>query len=138
MYSQAYHLYKCGYNCELTTEELNALKEYNKKFFVTTTEHDMILEYIRPATKADFDNPTIKIYQWQAGQILQYLQDNNTAMKFNLISLGKALKFLGFERVNTKINGLPKYTYQIVLNHDQTFVRDILKFQFYKRKNQEQ
>lgn len=134
VYSQAYHLYKTNYNCELTTEELNALKEYNKRFFVTTTEHDMILEYIRPATKADFENFT-NIYQWQSGQILQYFQDNNTAMKLNLISLGKALKFLGFERVGIKKNGLSKYVYQIVLNHEQTFVRDVLKYQKYKHKN---
>lgn len=127
IYSQAYYLYKSGYICELTPRELEALTEYNKQFFVKTTEYDMITEYMRPAT-ADDEKTTTVIYQWQAGQIVQFLTDNNPALKINAISAGKALKFLGFERKIIKKNNYPRYIYNIVLNHEAVVLRDILKY----------
>ena len=128
IYAQAYYLYRTGYICDMTPEELTALKEYNKQFFVTTTEHDLILEYIRPATDEDIQSETTPVYYWQAGQILQYIQDLNSSIKLNPVSLGKALKFLGFQRTAIKIKNTTKYTYPVCVLHDTLYMREHLKF----------
>lgn len=128
IYAQAYYLYRTGYICDMTPEELTALKEYNKQFFVTTTEHDLILEYIRPATDEDIQNETTPVYYWQAGQILQYIQDLNSAIKLNPVSLGKALKFLGFQRVQKRDKKIVKYTYPVCVLHDMLYMREHLKY----------
>lgn len=127
IYSQAYHLYLEHFDCDMNQYELKAQAEYNKRFFVSTTEHDMILEYMRPASPKDINTYGQVVYYWQAGQILLFLQDNMPNLKFNLTSLGKALKFLGFERIAVKVNAVTKRVYPLVLVNDGMYIRSELK-----------
>lgn len=134
IYAQAYYLYKYNNDYEMTKEEQNALQEYNKKFFVISTEHDFILEYLRKPTKEDYSvNSTTLIYQWSAGQILQFLQDCSTNIKLNAIMLGKSLKFLGFERRKVRTENSTLYAYELCLNNPYIFVRENLKHYFLKK-----
>ena len=134
IYAQAYYLYKYNNDYEMTKEEQNALQEYNKKFFVISTEHDFILEYLRKPTKEDYSvNSTTLIYHWSAGQILQFLQDCNTNIKLNAIMLGKSLKFLGFEKRAIRLQGSKLYAYELCLNNPYIFVRENLKHCFLKK-----
>lgn len=134
IYAQAYYLYKYNNDYEMTKEEQNALQEYNKKFFVISTEHDFILEYLRKPTKEDYSvNSTTLIYQWSAGQILQFLQDCNTNIKLNAIMLGKSLKFLGFEKRAIRFQNSKLYAYELCLNNPYIFVRENLKHCFLKK-----
>lgn len=125
VWAQAYHLYQSAFECDMKRDEIEAQREYCKRFFVTTTEHDMIIEYLRPATPKDDKDPAIDVYQWQAGQILQFL-DLNTTIKMNPVSLGKALKFLGFEKKGVKIGTVKKYIYEVV-PRDCSIYNDMLK-----------
>lgn len=134
IWSQAFHLYKSGFNCEMTREEIEAQQQYNRQFYVTSTEHDLILEYIRPATQEDINSSVTVVYQWQAGQILQFLQEMNPTINLKQVTLGKSLKFLKFERKKIKQNNTSKYIYQLVLNKD-SFIREDLKKCFLPKKN---
>ena len=127
IYSQAYYLYKTGFDCDMNKDELDRQKQYNRRFFCTTTELDMIQFYLRPATQEDLDTYATEVYYWQAGQILLFLQDCMPAIKFNQTTLGKALKFQGFERKIMRINGVAKYVYPVVLNETSVYVREELK-----------
>lgn len=126
IWAQAYHLYNCKFACDMTKEELEAQREYCKRFFATTTEHDMIIEYLRPATLKDEKNPAVDVYHWQTGQILQYLTENLPTIKMYSATLGKALKFLGFERKSIKTPQGPKYVYEVVPRSD-SYINNTLK-----------
>ncbi len=134
IYAQAYYLYKFNNDYEMTQEEQTALKEYNKKFFVISTEHDFILEHLHKPTKQDYSvNSTTVVYQWSAGQILQFLQDCNTNIKLNAIMLGKSLKFLDFEKRKVRNKNSTLYVYELCLNNPNIFVRASLKECFLKK-----
>lgn len=132
VYSQIYYLYKNSKNYELTKEETDIIQEYNRRFYVTTTEEDFIQNYFRKPAKADYETTT-PIYRWQAGQILQYLSDNNTGIKFNAVGIGKALKFLGFESRRLRVNGLSRLVYEVCLNYPSMFIHQNLKDCVYKK-----
>jgi hypothetical protein len=118
----------------MTKEERTALQDYNRQFFVATTEHDVIQEYIRIPDKHDYNsNSTTIIYQWQAGQILQFLQDNLTNIKLNAISLGKSLKFLGFEKRSIRKKNGTVYVFELCINYEQAYIRASLKECFLKK-----
>lgn len=134
IYAQAYYLYKYNNDYEMTQEEQTALQEYNKKFFVISTEHDFILEHLHKPTKQDYSvNSTTIVYQWSAGQILQFLQDCNTNIKLNAIMLGKSLKFLDFEKRKVRNKNSTLYVYELCLNNPNIFVRASLKECFLKK-----
>lgn len=134
IYAQAYYLYKFNNDYEMTKEEQTALQDYNRQFFVATTEHDVIQEYIRIPDKHDYNsNSTTIIYQWQAGQILQFLQDNITNIKLNAISLGKSLKFLGFEKRSIRKKNGTIYVFELCINYERAFIRESLKECFLKK-----
>ena len=134
IYAQAYYLYKYNNDYEMTQKEQTALQDYNRQFFVATTEHDVIQEYIRIPDKHDYNsNSTTIIYQWQAGQILQFLQDNLTNIKLNAISLGKSLKFLGFEKRSIRKKNGTVYVFELCINYDRAVIRESLKECFLKK-----
>lgn len=134
IYAQAYYLYKYNNDYEMTQSEQTALQEYNKKFFVISTEYDFILEHLHKPTKKDYSaNSTTIVYQWSAGQILQFLQDCNTNIKLNAILLGKSLKFLGFEKRKVRNKNSTLYVYELCLNNPNIFVRGSLKECFLKK-----
>lgn len=134
IYAQVYYLYKHNNDYEMTQEEQSALQEYNKKFFIISTEHDVIQEYIRIPDKHDYNsNNTTVIYQWQSGQILQFLQDNITNIKLNAISLGKSLKFLGFEKRSIRKKNGTVYVFELCVNYERAFIRESLKECFLKK-----
>lgn len=125
VWAQAYHLYQSAFECDMKQDEIKAQREYCKRFFVTTTEHDMIIEYLRPATVKDEKDPATDVYQWQAGQILQFLE-LNTTLKMYPSTVGKSLKFLGFERKPKKTPQGTKYVYEVV-PRDEALFTPVLK-----------
>ena len=134
LYAQAYHLYKGGFQCDMTKKEIEYQNEYNQQFRVQTTEQDMIQQYLRPAR--DTEPYGTIVYQWTTGQILQYLTDNINGIKLNAVQLGKSLRQLGFEQRGVSMNSIKRYVYPVVLNNSESFVNDILKK--YTRKQREE
>ena len=106
VYSQAYHLLKStGFAYELTFQEIEENDNINKKYQVNTPERDLILEYIKPSNK---ENGKF----FSATDILEFISQNTTIKLFPE-RIGKELKFLGFERVSKKVNGIGRYGYFI-------------------------
>lgn len=97
LWSQAYNLYLNGFKYEMTAEEVADNERANEQFQMVSTEMELIQKYYSPGTKDDhqqFYTPT---------EFLLYLTDKiEGKLKLNAISLGKALKILGFERQQKK------------------------------------
>lgn len=127
IWAQAYALYKSGFDCEMNPKDLAAQSEYNRRFFTTSTELDLIQWYLRPATEADFKSSVTDVYLWQAGQILLFLQDCTPNIKLNQYTLGRGLKYQGFERKTARQEGVIRYVYPVVLNDSALHVREDLK-----------
>lgn len=93
IWSQAYTLYKSGFHCDLTPEEIKENEEYNRQFNITTTEYELIHKYLSPGTREHND------CFMTATDILLYLADQtNGKVKLNNINVGRALKMLSFAR----------------------------------------
>ena len=134
LYAQVYHLYKTGFQCDMTKKDIDLQSEYNQRFMVSTTEQDMIQQYLRPANETEAYGTTV--YLWTAGQILQFLTDNIKNLKLNAVQLGKSLKLLGYKSKRTKTNNQVKQVYPVCLNLDEAYVNEILK-NYKKRERQE-
>jgi predicted P-loop ATPase len=107
VYSQAYHLFKNGFEYNLTQEEVKENDEYNKQFQIVTSEKELINKFLRPGTK---DNHELF---WTATDILLYLAHiTENKVKLSPVILGKALKMNGFERVKPTIEQV--YGYYII------------------------
>ena len=96
VYAQAYHLFKNGFEYNLTQEEVKENDEYNKQFQVATSEKELINKFLRPGTKEKHEQ------FWTATDIILYLTHiTENKLKLSPIILGKALKINGFERVKS-------------------------------------
>lgn len=134
LYAQVYHLYKTGFQCDMTKKDIDLQSEYNQRFMVSTTEQDMIQQYLRPANDTEAYGTTI--YLWTAGQILQFLTDNIKNLKLNAVQLGKSLKLLGYKQIKAMIANKSNRVYPVCLNLDEAYVNEILKT--YKKKERQE
>lgn len=93
VYSQAYFLYKNNYDCNMSANDVKMMGQQNREYFMHYVELDLIQKYLLPGTNStdsDFMTTT---------DILLYLQDfTNNTVKLNPVTLGKCLKFMGFEK----------------------------------------
>ena len=93
IYAQAYHLFKSGFDADLTPEEIRENEEFNKEFQVLTTERELINKFLLPGTKDHHD------HFWTATDILLYLANvTENKVKLHSSNLGKALKMNHYER----------------------------------------
>ncbi len=94
VYSQAFHLFKSGFEYNLTQEEVKENDEYNKQFQIITSEKELINKFYRPGTKENHE------LFWTATDILLNLAHlTEGKVKLSSVNLGKALKMNGFERI---------------------------------------
>jgi hypothetical protein len=93
IWSQAYHLFKTNFSCDLNPDEVKENEEYNRQFNITTAEFELIHKYLSPATRENND------CFMTATEILMYISDQTFGkVKLNTISVGRALKMLSFAR----------------------------------------
>ncbi|MDN5247487.1 MAG: VapE domain-containing protein [Candidatus Cardinium sp.] len=92
---QAFHLYKQdSVSGELTEEELSFISKRSDDFKVNSVESELIARYFIPSTRESGEFMTTT-------SILQDLHNFvGSAIRLNNIVLGKALRELGFNRVN--------------------------------------
>ena len=93
VWAQAYHLYKSGYDAELSTAEIAENEKRNSKFQQRSAEAEIIPTLLEPATP----NDSQAIFM-TATDVLQYLQIWTT-LRFNKVMIGRAMPSLGFSRV---------------------------------------
>lgn len=94
VYSQAYWLFCNGYSYNLTREEIKENEESNKQFQVISSEKELLGKYISIGTKAKHDS------FMTATDILIYIAGlTGNKIKLYPNNIGKALRFLGIERI---------------------------------------
>jgi hypothetical protein len=106
VYSQAYHLLKnTSFKYELSAKEIEENDRHNRKYQVSTPERDLIQTYLEPSNSdsGEFMNST---------DIIAYLMKYST-IKLNPNTVGKEMKFLGYNRVSKRTNGLPRWGYYV-------------------------
>ena len=106
LYSQVYALYLAGEDCELTNAEKDIMQNSNDKYFIEMSEIDLVAKYfISPANDTDDD-----ILYLSSSEIASFLQEREN-MQINTINLGKALTKMHFQKIQKKVNGMPRYKY---------------------------
>lgn len=100
VWAQAYGLFVDGFKYQLTKEEIEKSEHQNKEHLRSFPELDLVREHFEPSTKESAENTFVT-----ATEILRRLQRIvGSELKLNHISVGKALKQLGFEQ-SQKYNG---------------------------------
>ena len=106
LYSQVYALYLAGDDYELTNAEKDIMQNSNDKYFIEMSEIDLVAKYfISPANNEDDD-----ILYLSSSEIASFLQEREN-VQINTINLGKALTKMHFQKIQKKVNGMPRYKY---------------------------
>jgi hypothetical protein len=109
VYSQAYYLYKNGFEYNLTQEEIRENDEYNKQFQLISSERELVSKFIRHGSKEEND------YFMTATDILMNLTTRTeNKIKLSAMNIGKAMKFCGIERVKHTTERVYGYYVKIV------------------------
>ncbi len=109
VWAQAYSLYKHGeFDYDLTPEEIKENDIINKRYQVSSPERDLIQRYFMPADKDKGEFMT-------ATDIIEYISDYSS-IKLSSVQIGKELKFLGYKRIQKRVNGYTVYGYSIFKN----------------------
>jgi hypothetical protein len=94
VYSQAYFLYKNGFEYNLTQEEIRENEEYNKQFQLISSERELVSKFIKPGSREEND------FFMTATDILMNLTTRTeNKIKLSAMNIGKAMKFCGIGRV---------------------------------------
>jgi len=93
VWAQAYTLYKSGFHCDLTPEEIKENEEYNRQFNITTTEFELIHKYLSPGTRENHG-----CFMTATDILLYIAEQTGGKVKLNNINVGRALKMLSFAR----------------------------------------
>jgi hypothetical protein len=116
VWSQAYHYYQCGERGQLTSAEVDFQTLNNIKYEIRTPEHEFIMEHFKPtlANEGEF---------WTVYKILEYFQKHTEKpFQINSMSLGRALKQLGFEPDRKFVGGFTHRGYWLKPNGRPNFI----------------
>jgi predicted P-loop ATPase len=95
VWAQAYALYKSGFFCDVTAEEVKENEEENRQFTMVSLEMELLMKYYTPGTKERHD-----LFR-TTGEIEMGLKEATNGMaRISNQQLGKALRMLGFIRDN--------------------------------------
>ena len=114
IWMEAYHLFKSGYNHELTREDIDLLNACTEEFQIPDLITESINQCLRPPTT---DDPEHIIEEMNPSQIVQYLKQQ-TLNTFHVISLGNKLHNLGFTMKIKKVNKTTQRIYRLVLKSE--------------------
>ncbi len=99
VWSQAFFLFKDGFKYNLTYEDVKINDQANRQFQKTTPEIELISQKYEPGTALNHDK---FITPFELANILHY--ENASIYKFTAENVGRALVYLGFERVQKRID----------------------------------
>ena len=93
VWAQAYHLFRSGFLCDLTPDEIKENEEYNRQFNITTAEFELIHKYLTPGSKVDHE-----CFMTSTDILIYLAEQTGGKVKLNTNNVGKALKMLSFAR----------------------------------------
>lgn len=93
VWAEAYILFKSGFNCDLTREELERNEERNKQFQVLSIERQLIEKLFEPDPERLRENfkTTTEVFDTLVGL-------TNLSSRLNVVQIGKALNMLKFPK----------------------------------------
>jgi len=100
VWSQAYVLYKNGYACDVTAEEVKENEEENRLFTMVTPEMELLMKQYTPGTKESHD-----LFRTTGEIEMALKKETDGLLKISNNQLGKALRMLGFVRDNRYSKG---------------------------------
>ena len=101
IWAQAFALWKEGFKCELTYDEINQTELLNRRFMRITAEMELISKHYKGAS-----NTTLGAYFHTATTLEKSLREKG--YKVTHIQIGRALKMLGFQQ-SQKYNNQLRY-----------------------------
>lgn len=112
LWVEAYHLFKEGFNYELTEKEMSALTQNTTDFKRSSPEADNIVYYLGKPE----DYPEEEVSYMNNAQIIDYLEaTSETKHRLNTNKLGGELYAMGFEKKSIRIGkSSPRNLWQVV------------------------
>ena len=105
VWSQAYYLLKNNFQYQLTAAEISENEQRNKSYQQTSIEMELIQAKYRPGTIDDYDAFYVTT------DFVSALSESVPArININTVTIGRALTFLGFERVSKRVDGFDNPT----------------------------
>lgn len=103
VWSQAYHLFKTGYDFKLSDSELKESEEKNRQYQSLSKEYEYITRYFEVPKDGEEHEVMYRT------EIIEYIQAQHRGLQLNEFHISKALKFYKFE-IGKKYNAAKKYT----------------------------
>ena len=107
-WGEAMRMYKDGYDCELSDNELGQNEHLNEKYKYNSMEFELLAQHLSSSEKNEAGSEFMT-----ATQICQYLNSLQDDVKFTSAKLGKALVRCGFEKKQRRINQSCPYGYYV-------------------------
>jgi predicted P-loop ATPase len=104
VWSQAYHLYACGFKYEMTTEEIMENERANHHYKTLTVEAELLHKYYGPATEVSYE---CFLTATEISTELTILTESK--IRINPVEVGKALKMLGFHQGQRRGHGTQRF-----------------------------
>lgn len=111
VFMEAFHLWKSGYNWQMTNEDIKELNDNTAKFEQIRPEKELILRYFKSVKFSDSSDNGIE--NMQAIEIKSYIE-RLTNQKLSTPKIAQELKHLGYISQQIKINGHIRRVYPIV------------------------
>jgi len=113
VWSQAYHLYKAGFQYQLNKEELAFSESNNQSFKRIYAEKELIEAIFVLPTKENEHLASLLT----TTQILEKISLKSiVSSKLHINNIGKAMKELGFESKSSSVKGVKGYRYKVMEN----------------------
>jgi len=104
VYAQAWFLFKNGFVCDLSREEILENEEYNRQFHIVTSEKELIEKYLSPASLESHER-----FMTATDILIHLAEKTESKVRLNAVQIGKSLKLLGFNRDKAGPNRLYGY-----------------------------
>lgn len=106
---EAYHLFKSGFEWQLSKDDIIMLNSKTERFMDYTIEYEHIQRYLILPKQDE------ACLQWSCTEIKNYLE-RQTLQKLSLKKLGMELKTVGFKSEIKKVNGKASQVYYVQQN----------------------
>ena len=103
VWSQAYGLFKSGFDAEMTPEEILRNEKRNSKYQLLSTEAELIPNFLKPTGHRDQAGVFMS-----ATDVILYLSQH-TVLKLNKVMIGRAMPLCGFKRVKDSLSDRSGY-----------------------------
>jgi hypothetical protein len=107
---EAYHLYKAGFNWELTRDDIKMLNDNTASFVEYSMEEELIQKYYEVPTE-----PKRSIVTYRTGTDIKIFLDMRSGQKLSKRKLCQELKKMGFTQVNRRMNSVQRGWYYEVI-----------------------